>query len=343
MPRIVAVDRQTPDGVLEVVATEAAELLRRGGLVAFPTETVYGVGARAVDEKAVGRVFSAKGRPRHHPLIAHVAGESDARRLAAAWPTTAERLAAAFWPGPLTLVVERSPSVSATLSGGGDSIAVRAPAHAVARALVLALGDAIAAPSANRYQGVSPTTAAHVVKELGDAIDLVIDGGPCDAGIESTVVDVRSDRPRVLRLGALPVAALRAVSPEIAIGASEARGEVARASPGMDPRHYAPRASVVLAPRGEAMSLARGLAAQGARVGLVIRSAASGVRSSPSDVEGGVLVRVLPESAPDYARGLYATLHELDDSRVDSIVIERVPEDEAWLAVADRLARASEA
>jgi L-threonylcarbamoyladenylate synthase len=340
MPRIVVVDREAPEDVMAAMALDAAELLRRGGLVAFPTETVYGLGALALDPKAVARVFSAKGRPAHHPLIAHVRDEADAFSLAAAWPRAAARLAGAFWPGPLTLVVERSRAVPAALGGGGDSIALRAPAHPVAQAILEALGDPIAAPSANRYQGVSPTTAAHVVKELGEAVDLVVDGGPCDAGIESTVVDVRADPVRVLRLGALSLEDLRAVTPDVAVGAPATARDAARPSPGMDPRHYAPRASVVLAPRGEAGAVARRLAARGERVGLVVRAR---VEEVASDEVPGVVVRALPASPAGYARLLYATLHELDDLRVVAIVIERVPDDEAWLAVADRLSRASEA
>jgi L-threonylcarbamoyladenylate synthase len=344
MPPVVRVDRTAPDPVR---VAEAAAVLRRGGLVAFPTETVYGLGARAWDLAAIERVFAAKGRPVHHPLIAHVVDAAQARELASIWPERAARLAAAFWPGPLTLVVDRAPRVPAAISGGGRSIAVRAPAHPVARALIAALGDPIAAPSANAYQGVSPTLAAHVVKELGDAVDLVLDAGPCDAGIESTVVDVRGRETRILRPGALDLARIREVVGDVVAPALEeatAADADARPSPGMDARHYAPRAPLELAAdRAQAMARAARLAARGATVGLVALGPAVGA------VAEGVLAVALPADPAAYARVLYRTLHELDDSRVDAIVVEDVPRPgrspvavaEAWLGVADRLARAA--
>jgi L-threonylcarbamoyladenylate synthase len=333
-PRVLAVDPSRPD---PTAIAEAARVLRAGGLVAMPTETVYGLAARALDAAALARVYDAKGRPPHHPLIAHVEGEAQARALAEPWPERAARLARAFWPGPLTVVVMRAPRVPAEVAGGGASIAVRAPAHAVALALIAALGEPVAAPSANRFQGLSPTTAEHVVKQLGDAVDLVLDAGPCEAGIESTVVDVRSERPRVLRPGALDLAALRRVLPDVEAAAASARGEEARPSPGMEARHYAPRARLLLADTWEeARRIAYGLAATGARVGLVTHE-----KRTTSVPERQVLVRTLPRDATQYARLLYRTLHDLDDAAVDAIVVQGVPHDEAWWAVADRLRRGS--
>ncbi len=340
------VDPSAPDtGVL----AEAVAVLRRGGLVAFPTETVYGLGARVWDERALARVFEAKRRPVHHPLIAHVVDEAQARELAAKWPERASLLAAAFWPGPLTLVVERALHVPAALSGGASSVAVRAPAHRVAGALIAALGDPIAAPSANVYQGLSPTTAAHVVKQLGLAVDLVLDGGPCDAGIESTVVDVRGGVARVLRPGALEVGKLREVVPDVEAPAAAARtapDDAQRASPGMDVRHYSPRAALKLASASaEARAIALDLASHGARVGLVTRGDAASVAGFARLEEAGVLLRSLPDHPVGYARLLYGTLHDLDDEGVGAIVVQDVPrgpeEGEAWLAVADRLSRAA--
>jgi L-threonylcarbamoyladenylate synthase len=345
MPRIVRVDPTAPD---PAVIAEAAGVLQRGGLVAFPTETVYGLGARALDPAALARIFAAKGRPTHHPLIAHVADAPRARALAERWPEAAERLAAALWPGPLTLVVDRAPHVPAALSGGAPSVAVRAPAHPVARALLAALGDPVAAPSANTYQGVSPTLAAHVVKQLGEAVDFVLDGGPADAGIESTVVDVRGEAPVVLRPGAADLARLRAITPALTVATAAdrtSRDPDLRASPGMAARHYAPRASLELAPTWEgARARAEALAAGGRPVGLV----ALGPRD-PRAVPGGVVLVALPASPPEYARALYRTLHDLDDLAVGAIVVEDVPragvaeagDAEAWLGVADRLARAA--
>lgn len=332
MVQVLPVDRRAPEAS---VVAEAVRVLRAGGLVALPTETVYGLGARALDPAAVARIFAAKGRPTHHPLIAHVTGEAQARSLAASWPERASRLARAFWPGPLTLVVERAPHVPAAVAGGGDSIAVRAPSHPVALAVIAALGEPVAAPSANRYQGLSPTTAGHVVKQLGDAVDLVLDAGECDAGIESTVVDVRGERARVLRPGALDLAELRRVLPEVQARVERVEGEQPRVSPGMEARHYAPRARLLLADtRDEAERIAYGLASGGARVGLVTHEA----RETSVEHEL-VLVRTLPHDPHQYARQMYRTLHDLDDAGVDAVVVQGVPNDEAWWAVADRLRR----
>jgi L-threonylcarbamoyladenylate synthase len=337
MPRVVAVDPHDPDrGAL----AEAARVLRAGGLVAFPTETVYGLGALALDARALARLYEAKGRPTHHPLIAHTDGEAPARALARSWPETAARLASAFWPGPLTLVVERADHVPAALAGGASSIALRVPSHAVARQLLAVLGEPVAAPSANRYQGLSPTTAAHVVKQLGDRVDLVLDGGPCDAGIESTVVDVRVAPPRVLRPGVVGIEALRAVAPDLQAPRRDPDAGETRASPGMDARHYAPRAPLHIAPTHKAaVSLARVLADRhGQPVGVIVRQHGAGAEP----VEPARLaLRVLAGDASGYARLLYATLHDLDDEGVCAIVVHAVPDQPAWWAIADRLARGS--
>jgi L-threonylcarbamoyladenylate synthase len=234
-------------------------------------------------------------------------------------------------------VVERAADVPSAVAGGAASIAVRAPSHPVARAVIEAIGQPLAAPSANRYQGLSPTTAAHVVKELGDLVDLVLDAGPCDAGIESTVVDVRSDPPRVLRPGAVDLGALRSVLPGIEALTDSLRGTAPRVSPGMDARHYAPRARLILADTWvEAQRIAYGLAGTGARVGLVTHE-----KRTSSVREVRVLVRTLSREPAQYARELYGTLHDLDDAGVDSIVVQGVPQDEAWWAVDDRLRRGS--
>jgi L-threonylcarbamoyladenylate synthase len=334
VPRVVVVDASAPD---EGVLAEAVRVLRGGGLVAMPTETVYGLAARALDEHALARVYAVKGRPAHHPLIAHVENEEQARALAASWPVRASRLAAAFWPGPLTVVVDRASHVPASVSGGGPSIALRAPAHPVALALLAALGEPVAAPSANRFQGLSPTTAGHVVKQLGDAVDLVLDAGPCEAGIESTVVDLRPSRPRVLRPGALDLAALRSVLPDLDAPAENVRGDEARVSPGMEARHYAPRARLHLSDTWEeARRTAQGLASTGARVGLVTHEPGISLLSLEH-----VLTRSLSGDPAQYARLLYGTLHELDDAGVDHIVVQSVPRDERWWAVSDRLRRGS--
>jgi len=332
--RILVVDPAAPD---PSVIAKAAQVLRRGGLVAIPTETVYGLAARALDPAAVARIYEAKGRPAHHPLIVHVLDEQQARVLAASWPERATTLVRLFWPGPLTIVVDRAPSVPAAVAGGADSIAIRAPSHPVARAVIRELGEPLAAPSANRYQGLSPTTAEHVVKQMGNLVELILDAGPSDAGIESTVVDVRSDPPRVLRPGAVDLTALRRVLPGIEAQTDSIRGAAPRVSPGMDARHYAPRARLILADTWlEAQRIAYGLAGTGARAGLVTYE-----KRTTSVREERVLVRTLPRDPAQYARLLYRTLHDLDDAGVDAIVVQGVPNDDAWWAVSDRLRRGS--
>jgi L-threonylcarbamoyladenylate synthase len=319
----------------------AVGILRRGGLVAFPTETVYGLGARALDPVALARIFSAKGRPVNHPLIAHVLGEREARELAAAWSPLASRLASAFWPGPLTLVVPRAPHVPLELTGGGDSVGLRAPRHPIARALLEALGEPIAAPSANRYQTVSPTTAAHVVASLGDRVDLILDGGPCTEGIESTVVDVRGEVPVILRPGALDWVTLQTVAPTLldsAVETAPARSEDdPHLSPGLDRRHYAPRTPlVVLSGPSELLAEASLRGERGQTVALLLVSPlADGIPA------GGARVHVLGPDPVAYARGLFAKLHELDAAGVDVVLVEGVPRSPRWGAVRDRLRRAS--
>ena len=293
---------------------EAVERLRRGLLVAFPTETVYGLGARVWDAAAVRRVFEAKGRPEGHPLIAHVLGEDDARTLAREWPEAGERVARAFWPGPITVVVPKVDAVPNEVTGRLDSVGIRAPAHPVARALLAALGDPIVAPSANRHQGISPTTAPHVRVSLGDADVLVLDGGECERGIESTVLDVRVHPARILRPGPIGRDALRAAGIDVEIGSTSA-SEGARRSPGMSPRHYAPRAMLLTASTdAELKTLA-------------------GVHKA--------VVLELPDDPESAAHDLYARLFELDEAGVAVAVVKMPPDTDAWHAVRDRLRRAS--
>ncbi len=325
--RVVHVDPDRPDPA--VIALAAREL-REGRLVAFPTETVYGLGARALDPEAVARVFEAKGRPRAHPLIAHVLGEDDARSLARRWPDRASTLARAFWPGPLTLVVARAARVPDAVTAGGDSVAVRAPSHAVARALIAALGEPVVAPSANRYQSLSPTRAEHVAQSLMGQEILVLDAGPCERGIESTVVDVRTGPPRVLRFGALALADVARVCPDAVSGVVSAPAGEVRPSPGMDVRHYAPRTRMTVAPTREE-AITRAKAATGRAAILLFGG----------EPPGGVTARVLPRDPVAAGRELYAALHALDAAGVDELIVEPPPEHEGWEAIRDRLARAS--
>jgi L-threonylcarbamoyladenylate synthase len=335
VPRVLAVDPVQPD---LAVIEEAAAVLRRGGLVAFPTETVYGLGARGLHAEEVARIFAAKGRPAGHPVILHVDGEPMAQTLAATWSPTASRLANELWPGPLTLVVPRASRVPPEVSGGMASVGIRAPSHPVALALVRAVGEPLAAPSANAHTHVSPTTAQHVVRSLGDRVDLVLDAGPCAFGIESTVLSlVDPDAPRVLRPGAVSLERLRAIDPRVVHEIVSIEGDAARAAPGMAAKHYAPRTSVVLAARGEG-GVARALAngAAGARIAAIVvtpeaRAAAAGCAP----------LVVLPNTPEAYARGIFAALHDVDAAGVDLVVIEQVPDEPSWWAVADRLTRAA--
>jgi L-threonylcarbamoyladenylate synthase len=232
----------TPDGSKPRSGTKvrhAARLLRHGGLVAVPTETVYGLAADAGDPEAVNRIFSTKGRPADHPLIVHVLSRRQARRWAAEWPRSAEVLSRRFWPGPLTIIVRRSRHALDAVTGGRDTVAVRVPAHPVMRRLLRRVRRGLAAPSANRFGDVSPTRAEHVVNDLGDAVDYVLDGGPCDVGLESTIVDCTVDPPQILRPGAVTEEMIDSV-----LGRTAAPQGPSRA-PGMMERHYSPRCRVI--------------------------------------------------------------------------------------------------
>lgn len=314
----------------------AAEILRGGGLVAFPTETVYGLGARADDDAAVRRIYEAKGRPATNPSIVHVASIDAASRLAHLDPV-ALALAAAFWPGPLTLVARvRTGAVSPVATAGGDTVAIRVPAHPVARSLLAAVGLPIAAPSANRSTHVSPTTADHVLRSLGDRIDAIVDGGPADHGIESTIVRAAAGRPIVvLRLGALPLAAIAAfVSPEVVLDASSRvdAKELMAPAPGGQVRHYAPIGRLVVVDRADLAQAVSAAEEAGERVGVVASSGGPALVRDAID---------LPGDAVGFASGLYAALHDLEARGCASIVVERVPDGDDWSAVRDRLRRAS--
>jgi len=294
---------------------QAVDLLRRESVVAFPTETVYGLGADAFSAKAVAEIYRLKRRPSWNPLIVHVATVEQARALAERWPAAADELAARFWPGPLTLVV---PAVT------GGTIAIRIPAHPVALKLLAASGLALAAPSANRSESISPTTAEHVLRSLPD-VPLVLDGGPASFGIESTVLDLTSATPRLLRPGALGLRALRDVVGAITLPDAEVSDGSARPSPGMSKRHYAPRATLILAK--DAADVDRSELAEPIAV-LTYEG------QGPGD-------EVLSADPREYAADLYAALHRLDDAGVATILVQQPPETEEWLAVRDRLGRAA--
>jgi L-threonylcarbamoyladenylate synthase len=331
--------RVNPRSPEPAVIRRAAELLRAGELVAFPTETVYGLGANALDEQAVRKIFDAKGRPSYNPLIVHVSDADEASRVAATWPASARRLAERFWPGPLTVVLPKRREIPDAVTAGLGSVAVRVPAHPVALALLRATALPVAAPSANRSTEVSPTAARHVEKSLGERVALIVDGGPAVVGIESTVVDLSGEKPVLLRPGGVSVAELEGLIGPIERAAAAPREDAPRPAPGMMDRHYAPRASVVLYDASDARDRARAArhvreeTARGGRVGALVRG--------PDSAPDASRVVVLPGTPDGYARRLYAALHELDDAGYTLIVVERVPEDEAWAAVRDRLERAA--
>lgn len=313
---------------------DAADVLRRGGLVAFPTETVYGLGANALDAAAVERIYRAKGRPSVNPLIVHVASPEMAGQVAREWPEVARQLAHAFWPGPLTLVVPRAPAIPDIVTAGGPTVGVRMPSHPVALALIAAAGVPVAAPSANRSNEVSPTNAMHVERSLGDQVDVILDGGQTTVGIESTVLDVTGAEPRVLRPGMITAEQLAAVVESAVRHAVTERVSQPR-SPGMLGKHYAPRGRVVLfEPRDadSAAEMAREHLANGHRVGAMTFTALHVAAAQEHS---------MPTNAHDYARQLYATLHALDLAGCEVILVERPPETAEWRGVLDRLQRAA--
>ncbi|MFD1146042.1 L-threonylcarbamoyladenylate synthase [Saccharothrix hoggarensis] len=308
----------------------AARVLRDGGLVAVPTETVYGLGANAEDPTAVRRIFQAKGRPPSHPLILHISGAERLDDWVQDVPPTARLIAERFWPGPLTLVLRRGRRVPLEATGGLDTVAVRVPDHPVALALLTTFGGAVAAPSANRFGSVSPTTADHVRAELGDAVDFILDGGPCHIGLESTIVDATGDVPAILRPGGVTREDLETVlgHPLAVHSTSQVR------VPGQHPSHYAPQAQVVLVEPEDLLAEAERAGALGHRVGILLPPSAT------APVTAHAVIAV-PASMPAYARGLYGFLRELDREGCDLIIASLPPEDGVGLAIANRLRRAA--
>jgi L-threonylcarbamoyladenylate synthase len=325
MTRIV-IDRDLPNP--EILA-RAAELLRAGRLVAFPTETVYGLGANALDATAVARIFEAKGRPSYNPIIVHVADVSGVDGVARQWSERADALAKAFWPGPMTLVLPRRAVVPDIVTAGLDSVGVRVPAHPVARALLEAASIPVAAPSANRSTELSPTTGQHVEKSLGHAVDLILDAGPTQVGIESTVIDLTSDVATVLRPGTISIPEIERIIGHVAT-ASHVEGTAARPSPGMMDRHYAPRARLVVADVADVALVVEKERMAGRRVGALVLSA---------ELSGRSVVQ-MPSEPLAYAARLYTTLHSLDDSGCHVGVVETVPDAPEWRGVQDRIERA---
>ena len=323
---------------------QAAAALAAGELVAFPTETVYGLGARADDDGAVAKIFAAKGRPTSHPLIVHVIDAKEAQRFATRWPPLAARLAEAFWPGPLTLIVPRAPGLATAAAGGQDSIGLRCPSHPVARALLAAAAQrgvhGVAAPSANRFGRISPTTAAHVQGEFGAALK-VLDGGPCTEGIESAIVDCSRAAPVLLRPGSLDRSALAAAAGQ---ALQDRDADAPRASGTLD-AHYAPRAALRLMPAAALRdALALWVDAQAAaRVALTSPRLAVYSRTLRVAKAAGLVARTMPDAPRAAAYELFAVLRELDALGVALIWVEQPPPGADWDGVRDRLQRAAAA
>lgn len=331
----------------EEVIARAAALLRRGELVVFPTETVYGLGADALQPAALEGIFVAKGRPLSDPLIVHITDLSELDRLTSSMPEAVWQLAQTFWPGPLTLILPRGPQVPRIVTAGMETVAVRMPSHPVARALIRALGSPVAAPSANRFMHVSPTNAQHALADLGGRVPLILDGGSCDVGVESTILDLTVEVPAILRPGGISLEALRAVLPEVRMPARRAASKEetqAQRAPGQLSTHYAPSVPLLLYDGSEeamreAMraELCQRLA-RGERIGVLVADA-----DLPAFQESGALVYALGDAAnpAQVAASLFASLRTLEEAHVQVILCRSFSARDLGLAIRDRLGRAA--
>jgi L-threonylcarbamoyladenylate synthase len=310
----------------------AVEALREGEVIAFPTETVYGLGGDAQNPEAVRRIYELKGRPATHPLIVHIDHPRMLERWALTVPPAAQALAARFWPGPLTLVLRRAPAVDLAITGGQETVAVRVPAHPVAQQLLRAFGGGIAAPSANRYGRVSPTRAEHVREEFGDSVRIILDGGDCKIGLESTIVDCADAVPRLLRPGFITLTQLRAAVPEVQGGPDLESPRV----PGRDVKHYAPTTPLSIVNSRTLEEVVAQLTADHERVAVLAMRPPRLANKFMTWINAG-------RRAELYGRELYVNLRTLDKSGAREILVEEVPAGEAWEAVRDRLRRAASA
>jgi L-threonylcarbamoyladenylate synthase len=312
----------------------AAEVLRRGGLVAFPTETVYGLGADALNADAVKQIFVAKGRPLDNPIIVHIASVADLKALTSHVPAKAGLLIDKFWPGPLTLILQKSQDIPDDVTSGLDTVAVRMPQNKIALALIKALGHPIAAPSANLSGRPSGTTAGHVLQDFVGKIDLILDGGPVTVGVESTVLDLSRKPPAILRPGAVTQEDLEPLLGRVVMG----RGAgIRKRSPGTRYRHYSPEARVTLVEPGDEAAMARLVkqhGASGKKVAVVARHFTASGRARP-------IVRIMPQELEEYAKQIFAVLRELDELAVDEIIVEKTEEKGIGVAIMDRLKRAA--
>lgn len=351
---VIQVDPARPD---PAIIRDAAALLRAGEVVVFPTETVYGLGADAFQPRALERIFAVKGRPFSDPLIVHIAGESALEDLATSLPESARLLAGAFWPGPLTLVLPRGPRVPLLVTAGLETVAIRMPRHPVALALIRELGSPVAAPSANRFMHVSPTTAHHVLADLGGRVPLILDGGPCEVGVESTVLNLCSNPPAILRPGGVSLEALRAVLPDVqpprgspggigdATTAEERKTqEQGQLAPGQLPIHYAPAVPLLLFDgtaqdmRAAMLAELRRQQARGVSVGVLVAD-----EDVPAFQGSSALVKSLGSTADpaQIANNLFAGLRFLEDARVQVILCRSFDGSGLGLAIRDRLLKAA--
>ena len=311
---------------------QAVEALREGEVVAFPTETVYGLGADASNPDAVRKIFELKGRPATHPLIVHIEHPRALERWALSVPPAAAALAEKFWPGPLTLILRRAPAVDLAITGGQDTVAVRVPGHPVAQQLLRAFGSGIAAPSANRFGRISPTRPEHVRDEFGDDVRIVLDGGDCKIGLESTIVSCVDTVPRILRPGSLTLTQLRTVVPDLQAGPANGAPRV----PGSDAKHYAPRTSLSIVASRTLEEVVGQLTENRERIAVLAMRPPRVANKYMTWINAG-------RRADVYGRELYVNLRTLDKSGAKEILVEEVPAGEAWDAVRDRLRRAASA
>jgi L-threonylcarbamoyladenylate synthase len=333
MSAAIVLQTHTPE-LFDAAVRHAAALLGDGKVVALPTETVYGLAANAFDADAVAGIYRAKGRPAHNPIIVHVATLEMARQCVSNWSPIADKLAAAFWPGPLTIVLERSSRIPDIVTAAGQTVGVRWPSHPLIQAVIRACGFPLAAPSANISNQLSPTNAAHVTKTLGDKVPLIVDGGQCQVGIESTVLDIAAFPPRLLRPGMIHEQSLLAVTGQLAVGS--ASSGVLR-SPGQLPKHYAPKARVVmLSWRNDSE-----FEVQSSKFKLQSSKLHVVAHTHIPSIGDRACISIIPHDPEAFARAIYAELHQCDDAGADLIIIEALPESPEWNAIRDRLKRAA--
>jgi L-threonylcarbamoyladenylate synthase len=325
--------------LFKAAVLRATELLCAGEVVALPTETVYGLAANALDAEAVARIYEVKGRPAHNPIIVHITSVAMAKRCVAAWPAVAGRLARAFWPGPLTLVLPRAKEIPEVVTAGGPTVGVRWPSHPFIQAVIRKCGFPLAAPSANRANRVSPTTAAHVLKDLGGRLRLIVDGGPSRIGIESTVLDLTHEPSRVLRPGMIHEESLTAALGNFKFQISNFKsGEAGPLrSPGLLRKHYSPKAELLVLSWRDAADLKSKIENRKSKIENCHVIAHSHILSA----KGWGGVSVIPRDAKAFARALYAELHRCDEAGAKLIVVEAPPAAGEWRAIADRLSRAA--